>query len=757
MEDLSDNALEKIKKELLSIPSVGELTVRSLIRAGYDSIDKLRNTTVEDLYSLDNIGEIQAQRIKQEIEERLGVDKDTKEVNCPNCGVYVLISNNSCSECGTNLIISDHEVVLPDGTIVDDPLSTLADIDAKFMDGEEDEDLWYSKGAILEAMGALEKAYEAYDKVIEFDPLYDWIWNAKASLAMKLGRLDEASRAYKVAVDYRIDEMYLKRLQERKTEPETEVAEKTPVEINMDDVIMVEEKITNARRTLHRIDTGLLDLTGIEDLLNFAAKARNRDNREEALKYAEKVITVGKNVEENLPMIEELELKIAGMEFEHEGIATLVEMYENLKVKTEDPIFMEDIKKVNELFEKVNEILEELDVCTFYMENFNEVKKILSESRGTKISLEPVKELVRKALESGKKGEFQKGLGIAKDIKVHLVKINEIHQKILDAKKLIVRLKDLDGQVDEIINAVKNSKDIADSGDYDEANHRLNDILHELGDEINHVKEEPVKEEVEIEKDYEQNIDKETILKKISEMKSLIIFARSENLMVDSSGESINKAIKSTAAGELDDAMKQLEQGYSLLIERLEEKLKERMDSVKETLEYTEKGKMTDNAKEHLELAEVEFKKGNLVNAFKMVTNAELLGEEAKGDAARAKDYITSLEHMIELANEFGLDHGEASGLLEKAKKIFENQRWEKALELANKAKDAAMMSMKGKLNSIMDDAQRELKEAKISGVNISIPIQYIKEVRKAELEGDLGTALKYMNMYRKYMSSQGD
>ncbi len=883
MEELSDEEADVRKNEIFSVPSIGELTLRLLIKEGYDSLDKLKSASSEDIYRIDHIGEIQAHRIKIEIEEGQKRFENKKEIKCPNCGNFVFISKQSCSECGKGFTSVDQEIILPGGKIVEDPLRELANIEEKLMDGEEDEDVWYGKGAILESMGALEKAYEAYDKVIEFDPLYDWIWNAKASLAMKLGKFEEATRAYKVAVDFRTDTMYFKGLQER-VEEEEEPIPTLVIEEHAIDVEEIEEKVIKARQILHQIDLGHFDIAGVEELLNKATRARNKDNRERAVEYAEKVIDVGNKIEDLLPTIEKIEENIADLDDSHEGLAIYIERYKELKKRIADWTFLEHPENVDDLRDDLNGILNALSAWEVYIDRFDKAKRVLAETRGTKLNLDKIKTLVRDALKAEKEGKFNIGLDIIDEMMECLDKVNEIHMKIQDAKELIIELNELGIDVKGLIKDIKRVRDTAEKGEYDDSIEMLDEVTARIKDEIDGAEKpsEEVREEtseegeelkrrieetkerfsdikkgpVKVEKinkaideiiqdeeagkyvdglgkirtvnndidgvehlvailetamekieelkssgvdhkefvkelregkkkadlgeygkaadiceevlgnlddeleciidigDLKEPLDKKTIDDKMSELKSLIIFARTVDIPVEKAGEIINMAVKSTRKEEFDAAGGYLDEGLSWIRNKLDERSAEIIESVEDTLQYSDEGEPADDANRYLAQAKEERKVGNIKKTFTLLAKAEIRGEEAKGDAAIASDSIKYMEDIMDVAGTMDLDTGDAPVLLKDAQKAFSKGDWEEAIEYTEKAKETAFENIRGKISSMIDDAQRELKEAKISGLNISKPIHLIKEVRKAEAQSDLETSLKYLKTYKEYMQS---
>lgn len=66
---------------------------------------------------------------------------------------------------------------------------------------------WKDKGESLYAQGRYEEAIQAYDKVIEMDPLSPDAWNGKGDAFQKLGKYEEAIEAYDKTIE--MDQSYV--------------------------------------------------------------------------------------------------------------------------------------------------------------------------------------------------------------------------------------------------------------------------------------------------------------------------------------------------------------------------------------------------------------------------------------------------------------------------------------------------------------------------------------------------------------------
>jgi tetratricopeptide (TPR) repeat protein len=83
----------------------------------------------------------------------------------------------------------------------------VAALEARLKDKPEDPDLWFRLGEVLSEAGDLERALEAYNRVIELDESHKDVWTKKADLLSDMGRHKDASAAYKRAMEIAISEL----------------------------------------------------------------------------------------------------------------------------------------------------------------------------------------------------------------------------------------------------------------------------------------------------------------------------------------------------------------------------------------------------------------------------------------------------------------------------------------------------------------------------------------------------------------------
>ena len=492
--------------ELKKIYSIGDLKARVLYREGYRTIEDVKQSDIEELSKIDEIGERNAEEILEGGESKGRERKN--EILCPNCGVIVYIDDSECPECSQSLELQG-KVFHHDGEI-ENPLETLAEYEKKIMDGEEDPEIYYGKATILEKLGALEKALQLYDKVIELDPLFEHIWTAKASLSLRLGKLQDAAKAYKVAVNkhqINIPEM-----------PEVKEVQKE-VEERAFSVKEVENKVAEARRAFFKLKRGNLPLEHLEWVLKKAVDARNNDDREKAVEKADELLGLVDKIREILPTYEKVFEAVKGLEDEE-----LVEMMEKVHSKIEkeqydeaEELCQDILTKVEEIEEDESEDVEEIpepvkeevsedveeeiseDVEKEFKEvmeekspektvteeeflkTFDEAKEALNEARKTRINIDNIKDLIRETVEAKKSKDYDKGIKTAKKALELSNEVNEIYSFIEEGKSKIKELRNKGGEVKPFLSKLREGKELADKGDYEESKRLYKITIKDMG------------------------------------------------------------------------------------------------------------------------------------------------------------------------------------------------------------------------------------------------------------------------------------
>ncbi len=803
MEGNSNHGNKKYVVRLMSVPSIGELTAHILCFEGYDTLDKIEDAGEDMIGKIEGIGEEKVNSIFKELRGTVKDSPDvTSEFRCPDCDTVVTLSKEICPECDKRFSELEEQVILPGGIILDDPIETLCEYDVKIASGEDDENVWFGRGAILESMGSYQKAYESYDKVIEFDPLFDQIWNAKARLAMKLGKMDEAARVYKIAVDFRVegghdlDKMFTQ--EEEEPEP--------PKKEHSVDVREVEEAISTARKAVSELSGLNGNIAHLRGMLSDASKARNTDSREEAIKIADEIVDAVSVLKEAMPRMEKLEDLLTNVD---EEIAVEFEdRYEELMSMIDggayDEVFdtatkiMDDIEEAVEAKERsapeVEEPEEPILDETIFEEHLAEARSSLAEARNTKINIDKIKHALRDALQTKKEGSLEDAYEYVQKVQEYSDKILSIFDKLNEGKELILEMKDSGFDYKPHLEKLKKVKGSADEGSYDEAfsllDQEIKVMKRTLKSEVeaedvvvdeSEVEAEDVvvdepeveaedvevdeseldieeqEEKLDVKKPQEMSVEEkheltDRISRSIADLKKYITIARSNEVDVGKAGEMINKAMISTNNGKSREALVFLEKGLDYIKSSMDERLDEDISKVEKTMEGAEEGDHKKKAMENIEEARSAHGSGHYNSAFQHLSLALKMSEKAKTEYQKTMDRILSIEELMKDSQVIGVDIGDSLDKINDAKERLKEDDLEEAIDLAEKAKTILMESLSDELKRVMKQAKEELQEAKLSGKNVSRPIFLLKKVKVEGSENELQDSVQYLKKYREVM-----
>jgi len=627
MQDEDNTSENENLKDLKSVPSIGNLTALTLIEAGYDSISKLKKADVNDLASIDHIGENLAIKIIKEIKkERLEDQKEEGKISfefrCPVCDRFTWSEGDNCRECEEPIDFYS-SVVLPERGIIEDPKKTLAEVEEKILNDGGDAESWFIRGSILESMGANRKALESYDKVIELDPLFDYVWNAKAQVSLKIGETKEAAKAYKLAFDVRkapkdiadqIEDVKKYTPKER-----TELKEKDKLDKELD------EKISKARSLIGILDKEEKDISELTAKLDTVTEERIKGNKEKSLELSKEVIK------------------------ECQSLTDL----------------KDDIKKISKQIQKVNEFSEELP------KGFRDIIGIddaisRAEEAKEKENFEEVSDLISTYLEN----------------KSSLSNISDNFSEMMSLKNRIENLDVEEEFLSNIDQDFERFKEICKSSDYQKAEDLFENIIRELEKRIEQIeKEEHIREIEEIVENGESDgLDLEIVKRDLEELKKVLETGEeSEEVSIDRLEEvkqkaeevftvksniseiedEINKYKEVLDTSKYEDGIKEIEQRVEKrdlekaidASQQLKEDLGEEIRSIeeKDQLENEAEAKLDGARKRLSELRETGFDLDNLKKLLKKSYEHRKKGDYQKS-IALAEKFIDSADKMIDLS-----------------------------------------------------------------------------------------------------------
>ncbi|MCJ2556089.1 MAG: tetratricopeptide repeat protein [Candidatus Thermoplasmatota archaeon] len=175
-------AREEILDILLQVDGIGESKAETLFAHGIDSINGLRKASLEDLAQVKGISQKIAENIKEMIKSEptegpQGRDERTEKT---------MESARDYLEQG------DYE-------------KALAEYDSVLESDPRNEDGWFNKAELLQALGKSREAVEAFDTVISINEKNTGAWMEKANTLLEMGKPLDAVECYRNILEMESD------------------------------------------------------------------------------------------------------------------------------------------------------------------------------------------------------------------------------------------------------------------------------------------------------------------------------------------------------------------------------------------------------------------------------------------------------------------------------------------------------------------------------------------------------------------------
>lgn len=732
MEKEDDSPEDGSLQDLKRLFSIGNMTARALVEEGFSSISELEEAELEDLRSIEYIGDNLAEKILEELKNEDLADKgeveDKLELRCPICQNFTKVEEDKCREC-EEAIESTSRVVVPDKGFIENPLETLASIEEKILFDSEDAESWFTRGSILESMGANRQALESFDRVIELDPLFDHIWNAKANVSLKVGETSEAASAYKLAFDsHKGPNNLMSTIEEKKTVPSEEGKDLKEIDEKDEEL---DENISKARELFNEIRGGEEQLSELVITLDRVTEERTRGNKDKALKLVKNLINRSEALLEIDEQMPELKNKIE--KIESKGLKTRAE---------------EDLKEVQQSIEK-DDYLEakRLVANLFYALEFEKKKlekEVASEEKLSKIiekidslsedltdgtdDILGLSESVSRAREFKEDGDIEKSFKAVKDYLGSESNIRNISKNIDKIETMKMSLEELgfeDDFIADIEDRFEEGKELCEEGDYERAEELYEELLDDIETNIEESVED-VEEELEIkiqeieriiDKGEERGIDIEDLKNDYKKLKERLeseegdkrdileeieqIVVKGENTLAFRSNiskieEKISEGedeVKDAGYGERKKELEEIfEEGdFERAIERsseLKDEIENKIEGIQKKKELKSKveSKLAKARKRLSELRKTDFDLTRMKSLLKK-SNQARKKDEMERSLELAENFIESADQMIELSEpvekaESLVEQLAEKDLIEKDKIDYEIEQYKKLADL---------------------------------------------------------------------------
>lgn len=163
---------------LLQVDGVGESKAEMIFDQGIDSLPRLKMTSIEELMSIRGISRKVALNIRRRIES-----ESTPEEVADHRGV-----EEAMETARAHLEEGEYE-------------EALAEYDSLIERDRNNEEAWFNRGEVLQALGRTKEAVEAYERVISINEVNIAALMEKANTLLEMGKPLDALECYKMVVE----------------------------------------------------------------------------------------------------------------------------------------------------------------------------------------------------------------------------------------------------------------------------------------------------------------------------------------------------------------------------------------------------------------------------------------------------------------------------------------------------------------------------------------------------------------------------
>ncbi len=508
------------------------------------------------------------------------------------------------------------------------------------------------------------------------------------------------------------------------------------------------DKFEAAKKKLLVIRDGEINIEEQRGLLRMARDAESEGDHQRAIEHLDELLLSCESVSTILDIIEKFKetlnmLRERGLEHR-----SYVQNIRKGKGMADEGRYQEAEEVMAKTLEEAENALtcERVLSDTESRELYNDMREIVNDlmERVMKshISHERIDRMIDRASEQEGKGNTDTAARILEKVVGKAEKLLLIRNMIDQGK---VRLKELKkyGKVDKsYLDALKEGKKLADKGDYDTAVKLVTDTIEEMDNKISKTSGGGVAE-----------ISRKTSIKDIedmvSELKDLLSTAKKHGIKVEGGREIISEALESVADKDFDNTLELLRKGKTRIIDYL----KDVIDGKVVSLELAMDGISKDDVKtveRYLEQVKHTVEAHKIFEALEYLSKANSLVEVSEEPVGEAESNVAYAGKLLFDAEMLGIDVTQANELLDKAKLELEVGDWESADEFAGDARERIYQNVPARLQSLVREAQEDLKKAKIFGINVSEEIEILKSATTAKDQGDMVKCLAFMKRYKE-------
>ncbi len=654
--------------------------------------------------------------------------------NCPVCDASIPEGEEECPECGAILDLFDIDV---EGEVQEEYMGKIMDMvldeneereliqDIKDLGLPEDEVPFEDKASGEE---------EEVEEIITFEcPVCESEVEEDAVECPNCGAIfeepsGEASEAEKAGMEEEIGELGKGFEEEIEKEPE---------------VVDFQEEIESFEQELEKLENQDLHVGYIEDELEElkdAQKENKRKKGEELIESLQKKLGCLHKIEEKIERCERY-LKVLR---ERIDISTLEEKVEEIYEGTEIGEYQAAQKKASEVEEEIKERTHEEGKD--WLENLIEEKMESAEDNQEELvsEIDPgyIASKVERVKRAKKDGRIDEAFhGSIKALKSS-EKALEISDKIEEAKFYEEKLKQRDVDIDEFKDKIEES--LSKLGEVDAR--KILEEIEETTEEMN----ERLEKEKEIEKISEERKRKDLFKKiqqKIPKMKSLLKTAKKLDIDTEEGRELINKAVEHTKENDYEKGVETLNECRDLFREKIDEIIDDKIDEFRSL------------DKEGIDLSDLQLEELNRYEqnrdyerAVELIEETEKKIDLEKEPKDELEQEISRLKNIIDQAEHLDFEIDRAEQLLQEAENEKSRENWSAGREKVNECENDLEKELIDFLKGEIQNAKRELKEAKERGKDVSEPIDLLKKANELQKENDLEGSFRSVKKYKEMM-----
>ncbi len=498
-----------------------------------------------------------------------------------------------------------------------------------------------------------------------------------------------------------------------------------------------QDEIDHYQKRIDRFENSGLDMKYLSEYVSELKEAQSRGDKQDGkriseeienrLEHVENIIEATATCENFLSVLSE---KIDISEFE-KGVDKI---YEGCEIGEYEVASKraENIKK--EIVEKLNELKEEwLD---------EQIDKKIEEAResisniDSDVSKERFEEKIDEASSAKNDGDVVEGLHkgvIAMDIASN---ISEISEKLEEANRYLEEMQERDIETSDYLESIEDTKRKIENGQEEAALETIKECIEDMETRL---------EEYE-EKETEEQISQE-FSEKESQMVSLLEQAGKFDIETDEGEEKIEEAMRYMEEDEYETGLTTLEEIEEKYRAEMEKEIDEMIDSIKE-----ESNEDLFEEKSLLEEIDELRDKNDYEKILDLIEETEKNIEKQKETKEDLKDDVSKIENIISYSENLDFEMKKVKALLGDAEDKIEDKDWSGARDYIESCQSTVKQKLLDFLKGEIKNAKKKLSEIEDEDVDVTKPIDFLKDANQARRENELEESFKALKHYKEEM-----